>query len=148
MHSFLKRHCYFPSDQILYIVSILKFEDFMSSTKDWVVLFFWVSKHLFYYILLNYCLCAQSCLTVCNPMDCSPPVPSVHGIIQARILEWIAISYSRGSSRPRDQIHICLLLWQARSLPLSHLSYTLLNNLMMFGQITFKLSFRVRLTTQ
>ena len=42
-------------------------------------------------------------LTLCNPVDCSPPGSSVHGILQARILEWVAISFSRGSSRPRDQ---------------------------------------------
>ena len=45
---------------------------------------------------------AQSCLTLCDSMDCSPPGSSVHGILQARILEWVAISFSRGSSRPRD----------------------------------------------
>ena len=45
---------------------------------------------------------AQLCLTLCNPMDCSPPGSSVHGILQARVLEWAAISFSRGSSRPRD----------------------------------------------
>ena len=50
------------------------------------------------------CLVAQSCLTLCDPMGCSPPGSSVHGILQARILEWVAISFSRGSSRPRDQI--------------------------------------------
>ena len=44
----------------------------------------------------------QSCPTLCNPMDCSPPGSSVHGILQARILEWVAISFSRGSSQPRD----------------------------------------------
>ena len=43
------------------------------------------------------------CLTLCNPMDCSPPGFSLHGILQARILEWVAIPFSRGSSRPRDQ---------------------------------------------
>ena len=48
------------------------------------------------------CLVAQSCPTLCHPMDCSPPGFSVHGILQARILEWVAISFSRGSSRPRD----------------------------------------------
>ena len=48
------------------------------------------------------CMCAQSCLTLCDPMDCSPPGCSVHGISQARILEWIAISYFRGPSQPRD----------------------------------------------
>ena len=45
----------------------------------------------------------QSCLTVCAPMDYSLPGSSVHGILQARILEWFAISFSRGSSQPRDQ---------------------------------------------
>ena len=42
----------------------------------------------------------QSCLTVCNPMDCGLPGSSVHGILQARILEWVAIPFSRGSSQP------------------------------------------------
>ena len=46
---------------------------------------------------------AQSCPTLCNPMDCSLPGSMVHGIFQARILEWAAISFSRGSSQPRDQ---------------------------------------------
>ena len=44
------------------------------------------------------CLLTQSCLILCDPMDCSPPGSSVHGILQARILEWVAISSSRGSS--------------------------------------------------
>ena len=47
------------------------------------------------------CVCAKSlqlCPTLCNPMDCSPPGSSVHGILQARILEWVAISFSRASS--------------------------------------------------
>ena len=43
----------------------------------------------------------------CNSVDCSPPGSSVHGILQARILEWVAISFSRGFSRPRDQTHAC-----------------------------------------
>ena len=47
-------------------------------------------------------LVAQSCPTLWNPMDCSPPVSSAHGILQARIWEWVVISFSRGSSRPRD----------------------------------------------
>ena len=42
------------------------------------------------------------CRTLCNPMNCSPPCSSIHGIFQARILEWIAIFFSRGSSQPRD----------------------------------------------
>ena len=44
---------------------------------------------------------AQSCLTLCDPVDCSLPGSSVHGILQARTLEWVAISFSRGSSWPR-----------------------------------------------
>ena len=51
------------------------------------------------------CVCVwitQSCLTLCDPTNCSPPGFSVHGILQARILEWIAIPFSRGSSQPRD----------------------------------------------
>ena len=49
---------------------------------------------------------AQSCLTLCNPMDCSLPGSSVLGILQARILEWVAIPFSRGSSRSRDQTQV------------------------------------------
>ena len=45
----------------------------------------------------------QSCPTLCNPMDCSPPVSSVHRILQARILEWVTMPSSRGSSQSRDQ---------------------------------------------
>ena len=45
---------------------------------------------------------AQSCPTLCHPIDCSPPGSSVHGISQARILEWVSISFSRGSSQPRN----------------------------------------------
>ena len=49
---------------------------------------------------------AQSCPTLCNPMDCSLPGFSVHGILQARIVEWVTISFSRGSSQPRDQTQV------------------------------------------
>ena len=48
-------------------------------------------------------LVTQSCPTLCDPMDCSPPGFSVHGILQARILEWIAIPFTRGTSQPRDR---------------------------------------------
>ena len=51
-------------------------------------------------------LVTQSYLTICNPMDCSPPGSSVHGMFQARIMGWVAISYSRGSSQPRDQTQL------------------------------------------
>ena len=45
----------------------------------------------------------QSCLTLCNPMDCNPPGSSVHGILEARILEWVAIPFSRGGIVIVDQ---------------------------------------------
>ena len=75
-------------------------------------------------------LVAQSCLTLCNPVDCSSPGSSVHGISQARILERAAISYPRESSQSRDGTH--LLYRQVDSLPLSHLgspTYQTLNSL-------------------
>jgi len=49
---------------------------------------------------------AQSCPTLCDPVDCSPPGSSVHGILQARILEWVAISFYRGSSQSRDRTQV------------------------------------------
>ena len=54
-------------------------------------------------------LVTQSCLTLCNPRDCSPPGSSFHGIFQARILEWAAIPFSRASSQARDQTWVSCL---------------------------------------
>ena len=69
------------------------------------------------------CLCAQSlsCVWLFDPMDCSPPGSSAHGILQTRILEWVAIFSSRESSWPREPLH-----WQVVSLLLSHLGFKLL----------------------
>ena len=52
------------------------------------------------------CVHAQSCLTLCDPVDCSPPGSSVRGNSQARMLEWVAMPSSKGSSLPRDGNHI------------------------------------------
>ena len=64
---------------------------------------------------LGACTLSLSVLQLCDPTDCSPPVSSVHGIFQARILHWVAISFSRGSSPPRDWTHIswisCIGRW-------------------------------------
>jgi len=60
---------------------------------------------------------AQSCPTLCDPMDCSPPGSSVHGILQARTLEWVAIFFSRGSSRPSPK-------WEAEEAIYSELCYS------------------------
>ena len=67
------------------------------------------------------CVCVrlQWCLSLCSSMDCSSPGSSVHGIFQARIPEWVAISYSRGSSWPRDRTSV--LHWQVYPLSLHHL---------------------------
>ena len=57
------------------------------------------------------CLPAQSCPTLCDPVDCSPPGSSVHGISQARTLEWVAISFSRASSLTRDRTWVYGVAW-------------------------------------
>ena len=54
-------------------------------------------------ILAYACISSQSCLTLYDPMDCSLPVPSVHGILQAKTLDWVAVSFSRVFSQPTDQ---------------------------------------------
>ena len=65
----------------------------------------------------------QSCPTLCNPMDCSLPGSSLHGIFQTRILEWVAISFSRGSSQPRDWTQVShtvgkhFTIWATRKPP-------------------------------
>ena len=76
----------------------------------------WQYTILFFFcVCVCVCVCVQSCLTLCNPMDCSLPGCSVHGIFQARILEWFAISYSRGTSQPRDPTCVscvtCIIRW-------------------------------------
>ena len=74
------------------------------------------------------CSVAQSCLPLCNPMNCSPLCSSVHGICQSRILEWVVISYCRGYSQSRDQTLIscisCIgrrILYHWKNLPLDSL---------------------------
>ena len=52
----------------------------------------------------------QSCLTLCDPMDCSLPGSSVHRIFQARVLEWVAVSFSRRSSQPRDWTQVSCIV--------------------------------------
>ena len=63
------------------------------------------------------CLCAQSCLTLCDPLDCSLPGSPVYRISQARIQEWVAISFYRGSSQPGMEPASVLLALQEDSLP-------------------------------
>ena len=69
---------------------------------------------------------AQSCPTLCDPMDCSLQGSSIHGIFQARVLEWVTISFSRGFSRPRDRTWVSRIadrhftIWATREA--SHIS--------------------------
>ena len=84
---------------------------YISVWKIWKMLFYAINQPqmaicecamppLFLCVL---CLVTQSCLTLCDPMDCSSPGSSVHGILQARILEWVAYPFSRRSSQPKNQ---------------------------------------------
>ena len=87
----------------------------------------------------------QSHLTLWDPMDCSLPRSSVHGILQARILELVAISCSSGSSWPRDQTHVsyvsCIgrwVLYHQHHLGSPSLLYVNINNIFMKNSCTFK----------
>ena len=65
-----------------------------------------------FFFLCTYYQSLQSCPTLCDPMDCRPPGSSVHGILQARILEWVVMPFSRGSSPLRDWTHVsCTGRW-------------------------------------
>ena len=69
---------------------------------------YWWVRNLNHWLIRPLCCClvAKSCPTLCDPMDCSLPGYSVHGILQARILEWVATSFSKGSFRLKDLAHI------------------------------------------
>ena len=94
-----------------------------SSFSNTLSLIYWYFNHFFFFFWkenLLYFGCQQDgggqlfCRSFvsnsCDPMDCSLPRSSVHGISQARILEWVAISFSRGSSQPRDQTCISCIM--------------------------------------
>ena len=96
--NFIESHFFWNFDRVLFV-------------SVWVTLcYFWIALYL--------CVCvAQSCLTLWGTMVCSPPGSSVHGTSKARILEWVTISFSRGSSWPRDQT------WSSALQILHHLSH-------------------------
>ena len=81
--------------------------------------FFWW-EHKLYSLVCRHAKLLQSCLSLCDSMDHSLPGSSVYGILQARILEWVAMPSSSGPSWPRDESCVlCLLFWQMGSLPLA-----------------------------
>ena len=105
----------------------------------------------FKYSLTNYnyshrvcvCVCVlvtQWYLILCDPMNCSPPGSSVHGILQARILEWVAMTFSRGSSRPRDQTWVSSIagrfftIWTTSHIPV--LTYFVTGSLYLLTPLT------------
>ena len=88
----------------------------------------WIKKMCLHIQWNTLCVCESSfpllCLNFCGPMYCRPPGSSVHGISQARILEWVAVFFSRGFSLPRDQTGVScigrqfLYCWATRKAPL------------------------------
>ena len=96
IYSHLENAFFCHSDLSIYAI-------FCNSPKSLSIIILIITSKSQLLYLSCVCVCAQSCLPLCDPMDYSPPGSSVHGIFQARILEWVAISYSRGSSRRRDQ---------------------------------------------
>ena len=78
-----------------------------SSSLHWYAVII-QSPQFIYLVLYSLCFClvAKLCPTLCNPVDCNPPDSSVHGISQARTLEWVAMPFSRASSQPRDQTQV------------------------------------------
>ena len=89
-----------------------------SSSKKCLLCLFDPKAQNWQYIWVCVCVHAQLCLTLCDPVDCSPPGSSVCGISQVRILNWVAISSSRGSSWPRDRVSISCIR-QMDALPLA-----------------------------
>ena len=105
-----------------------------------------------FWTLTALCTCLMGFL--CKPMDCSPPSSSVHGILQARLLEWVAIAFSRGSSWPRSPTGRFFIIWATREAPLwayliafymfmVYLSFLLNNVLIMLHLFQLSLSLRV-----
>ena len=96
------------------------------------------------------CLVTKLRPTLCNPMDCSPQGSSVYGILQARILAWVAISFSRGSSQPRDPTWVSWIAgrfftnWATREAQYSTRSFQFLRNFLPIPRWAFSLSKKSR----
>ena len=103
-------HLSFPPrfTEIQLVDNVCKFN--INNVMIWYMCILWNDYHNKAAVL---CLVAQSCLTLCDPVDCSLPGSSVHGIFQASIKDWVVISFYRGSSQPRDQTHISYVSWVA-----------------------------------
>ena len=112
----IKRRLFLGRKAMTNLKSILKSKDITLPTKVHLV------KAMVFPIVMYRCEgeVAQPCPTLCDPVDCSLPGFSIHGILQARILEWVTISFSRGYSQPRGRTQVshiggrCFNLWATR----------------------------------
>ena len=97
--------CSLPGSSVygVFLERILEWVAISSSNNSWYILPNFSPEHTVTDLVV---LVVQSYQTLCDPMNCSPPGSSVHGISEASILEWAASSSSKGSSRPRDWTHI------------------------------------------
>ena len=100
------------TEELVFKIQVFPTNPFQPTRVPTLILILWNALPKY---IACVCVCAQSCPTLCNPTDCSPSGFSVHGIFQARILEWV-VSSSRGSSL--DQTQVSAL--QADSLPLHY----------------------------
>ena len=95
------------------LVLFVVFYCLYSFDHDWLTIF----REIAFWVFCVMCLCAQSCPVLWDPMDCSPQIYSVHWIFQARLLDWVAISYSRRSSWTRDQTWVSCISCIGRQIP-------------------------------
>ena len=98
----------------LYPLSERQFKPLWKYSLQWAFPEFWTAqeKEKANTELFVLCSVAQSCPALCDPVDCGPPGSSVHGILQARVLEWVAIPFSRGSFPSRDRTRVsCIGRW-------------------------------------
>ena len=90
-----------------------------------------------YYLKIFCCLSSKSCLTLCNPMDCSPTVSSVHGVLQARILEWLVIFFSRESSWPMSWTRVSCIAVRFFTFCTTRKTHFCLTHNLIFQEICF-----------
>ena len=82
----------------------------------------------------------QSCLTLCNPVDCGPPDSSIRGILQTRVLEWVAISFSSRSSQPRDQMQVSCIAGRCFTICATREAHMYITNLINIVYLVLKLN--------
>ena len=108
---------YWKNEELIFHMNLCKFSNNFHWLGIFIVFIFFpletiFCKNLFCLWLLCCCCCSvtKSCPTLCDPMDCNLAGSSVQGILSARRLDWVAISFSRGSSQPRDQTQVSCIV--------------------------------------